>query len=196
MISYLKGPIALKTPTFVIIDTGHIGYRINISLQTYSKLEPLDEVKLFTHYHIKEDSHTLYGFFTESERSLFLHLISVSGIGPVTAQIMLSSMSTQEIIHAIIGENDLAFKKVKGIGPKTAKRIILDLKDKVLKDSGEISEQPLQKDNTLKNEALSALIALGFQRNTALKAIETVMKENPSTNSVEILIKKSLQQMI
>jgi Holliday junction DNA helicase RuvA len=105
-------------------------------------------------------------------------------------------MNTVDITQAIISENDLAFKKVKGIGPKTAKRIILDLKDKVLKDSGEISGQLLMTDNTIKNEALSALIALGFQRNTAIKAIEAVIKENPENNSVEVLIKKSLQQMI
>jgi holliday junction DNA helicase RuvA len=196
MISYIQGRMVVKTPTYVVIDTGHIGYRVHISLQTYSFIEALEEVKLHIHLHIKEDSHTLYGFYQEAERTLFLHLISVSGIGPVTAQIMLSSMNTVEITQAIIGENDLAFKKVKGIGPKTAKRIIIDLKDKLIKDSPEISEQPQLANNTLKIESLSALIALGFQRNAAIKAIDAVLKENPDILAVEVLIKKALQQML
>ena len=136
MITYLKGEITFKTPTYVVVEVAGVGYRVNISLFTYSEIDKLEKVKILTYLHIKEDSHTLYGFSQESERSLFKHLISVSGVGPSTAQICLSSLNPDEIRAAIVGEDVNAFKRVKGIGPKTAKRIILDLKDKILKFQG------------------------------------------------------------
>ena len=195
MITYLKGEITFKNPTFIIVETGGIGYRVNISLNTYSQVEKLEKVKILTHLLIKEDSHTLYGFADETERRLFRHLISVSGIGPTTAQILLSSLQTDEVRAAIIGEDVAVFRKVKGIGPKTAKRIILDLKDKMLKEGG---DEPLTfspKDNTIRDEALSALVALGFQRIQVQKTLNKVLREKPSVSSVEDLIKLALKQL-
>jgi len=161
MISYIKGPISFKNPTFIVVEAGGIGYKVNISLNTYAKIEKSETIKILTHLQVKEDSHTLYGFAEEAERKLFRHLISVSGIGPSTAQTMLSAMTPDEARAAIVGENLAAFKTVKGIGPKTAKRLILDLKDKLLKDGGNTAFVAAGVDNTLRNEALSALVSLG-----------------------------------
>ncbi len=195
MIAHIKGTITYKNPTYIIVETGGVGYHINISLHTYAKVEKLESLKILTHLQVKEDSHTLYGFADEAERSLFILLISVQGIGPNTARIVLSSMTPEEVRGALIGEDVAAFKSVKGIGPKTAKRIILDLKDKVLKDSG--SELPLIniKDNTSRDEALSALVALGFSRIQVQKVLNRILKEQPATGSVEELIKLALKQL-
>ena len=178
-----------------MVEAGGIGYHINISLYTYALVEKLESVKILTHLHIKEDSHTLYGFAEASERSLFAQLISVSGIGPSTAQLMLSAMNPGEMRAAIIGEDVNTLKKIKGVGPKTAKRIILDLKDKLLKDAGDDLPSLLPQDNTLRDEALSALIALGFNRIKAQKALNKVLKEQQGVNSVEELIKLGLKEM-
>jgi len=194
MISYIKGLISFKNPAFIIVETGGIGYRINISLHTYSKIEKSETVKILTHLQVKEDSHTLYGFAEESERQLFRHLISVSGIGPNTAQTMLSSMSPEEARAAIIGENVAAFKKVKGIGPKTAKRLILDLRDKLLKDGGDIPVVVPGTNNTLRDEALSALVSLGFNRIQSQKVVAKILKEQSDIKSVEDLIRLALRQ--
>ena len=138
MIDFIKGEIAFKSPAYLIVETsGGVGYRINISLNTYAKIESLEKVKLLTYLQIREDAHVLFGFAEESERTLFTFLISVSGVGPSTAQVLLSGMSADEVRAAILSENEVAFSKVKGIGPKTAKRIILDLKDKIKKESPE-----------------------------------------------------------
>jgi len=134
MIAYIDGKITLHTPTYVYIDINGLGYHVNISLQTFSAIEPLAKVKLWTYLHIKEDSQALYGFFEEDERAVFIHLISVSGIGPNTARLILSGMTSGEVRRAISNENVVAFNKVKGVGPKTAKRVILDLKDKIIKE--------------------------------------------------------------
>lgn len=196
MISYIKGNITQKTPTFVVVETGGLGYHINISLNTYRQIEPLENVKLFTHLHIKEDSHTLYGFATEDERRFFTQLISVSGIGPNTAQVVLSSLEVKEAEHAILSENAQVFNQVKGIGPKTAKRIILDLKDKIQK-AGQVGEIVLPDlNNTIREEALSALIALGFGKSTASRTVEKILKGKTSTTlTVEEVIKVALKQM-
>jgi len=194
MISYLKGLITFKNPTFIVVEAGGIGYRINISLNTYSKIEKSETIKILTHLQVKEDSHTLYGFADEAERKLFRHLISVSGIGPSTAQTMLSSMSPGEARAAIIGENVAAFKTVKGIGPKTAKRLILDLKDKLLKDGGDTALVAAGVDNTLRNEALSALVSLGFNKIQSQKVLSKILKEQPQVKTVEELIRLSLRQ--
>jgi Holliday junction DNA helicase RuvA len=173
-----------------------MGYQVFISLHTYSQIEKLERAKILTHLYIKEDSHTLYGFAEESERSLFRHLISVSGIGPGTAQILLSSMPPDEIRAAIVGERDDAFRKVRGIGPKTAKRIILDLKDKLTKDSGEGPLPALNPEsNTIREEALSALVALGFNRIAVQKALNKILKEQPLAGGVEQLIKIALKEL-
>ncbi len=195
MIAYIKGPIAYKSPTFIIIDIQGIGYHINISLHTFSKLEQLSEVKLATHLMIKEDSHSLYGFFEESEKILFLQLISVSGIGASTAQLVLSALTPDQIKAAIIQEDDKTFSKVKGIGPKTAKRIILDLKDKISKDSSNVNINLVVSDNTIKDEALFALLALGFMRPAASQVLNKILLEEPGISSVEVLIKKALGRL-
>ncbi len=195
MITYLKGIITYKTPTFVVVETAGVGYHVNISLHTYIQIEKLESVKILTHLLIREDSHTLYGFSEETERNLFLHLLSVSGIGPTTAQLLLSSMNPDQIRSAIIAEDANSFSKVKGIGPKTAKRIILDLKDKIVKESGELPLTILPQDNTIREEALSALVALGFNRIEAQKTLNKILKEQPAVNNVEELIKLSLKQL-
>ncbi len=194
MISYVKGLIALKTPTHVVVEAAGLGYHINISLHTYGKIEKLEHVKLLTYLQVREDSHTLYGFAEEKERDMFTKLISVNGIGTNTARVMLSSMPPEEIRMAIVGEDVSAFKKVKGVGPKTAKRIILDLKDKVLKDSGEAPLTLNVANNTARDEALQALLALGFNKITVQKTLNKLMKEQPNLTSVEELIKAALKQ--
>lgn len=195
MISYIKGEITWKTPTYIVVETGGIGYHVHISLHTYAQIEKLERVKIHTHLLVREESHTLYGFAEESERSLFQHLISVSGVGPTTAQLLLSAMTPDDIRAAIIGEHEQAFSKVKGIGPKTAKRIILDLKDKMVKTAGDAPLSLLPQDNTTREEALSALVALGFARVQVQKALNAVLKEKPSIKNVEELIKLALRQL-
>jgi Holliday junction DNA helicase RuvA len=196
MIAYIKGEITFKTPTYVLVEASGIGYHINISLQTYSQIEKLERVKLLTHFYVKEDQQTLYGFADNVEKQLFIHLISVSGIGPSTARLMLSGMSTDELRSAIIGENDAAFKKVKGIGPKTAKRLILDLKDKLLKESGEEGiSMGSPASNTLRQEALSALVALGYVKIQAQKTLNKILQSQPQIESVEKLIKLALNDL-
>lgn len=192
MISYIKGEITFKNPTFIIVETGGIGYQVHISLNTYTQIEKLEKVKILIHLHIKEDSHTLYGFAEGSERGIFRQLISVSGIGPATAQIALSSLTPDELKAAIISENELTFKKVKGIGPKTAKRIILDLKDKIIKENIDMPISFSQADNTVRDEALSALVALGFNRIKVQKTLNNILKTQSDIKSVEELIKKAL----
>jgi Holliday junction DNA helicase RuvA len=195
MIHHIKGLITFKTPTYVVVEAGGIGYQVFISLNTYSRIESLEQVKLLTHFHVKEDAQTLFGFADEQERSLFVHLISVSGIGPTTAQLVLSALSADEVRSAILSEDDAQFNRVKGIGPKTAKRIILELKDKVKKDVGEDWAPIPSADNTIRQEALSALLALGFSKIPVQKALNQILKENPSVSSVEKLIKMALQHL-
>ncbi|MCB0594869.1 MAG: Holliday junction branch migration protein RuvA [Lewinellaceae bacterium] len=195
MITYIKGNITHKSPTYIVVEAAGLGYHINISLNTYAQVEKLESVKILTHLHIKEDSHTLYGFADAAERNLFVHLISVSGIGPSTAQLMLSSMTPDEMRAAIISEDVNTLKRIKGIGPKTAKRAILDLKDKMLKDSGEELALASPQDNTIRDEALSALVALQFNRIQAQKALNKALKENSGIASVEALIKLALKEL-
>jgi len=196
LIAYIKGEITYKKPTYIHIETNGIGYHVNISLNTYSKLENLDRVKLYTHLQVKEDSHTLYGFVAESERDIFRMLISVSGIGTNTARIILSSMSANDVCNSIVNDDVARFSSVKGIGPKTAQRVILDLKDKVLKttDSFE-SKFKNNKGSSIRQEAISALNALGFQKSAILKKIDLVLSKNPQINQVEELLKLVLKQL-
>lgn len=196
MIVFLKGLIAYKSPTNIVVETsGGVGYQVNISLNTYSRIEKLEQVKILTYMHVKEDSQTLYGFAEEAERHMFIHLISVSGIGPATAQVTLSTMTAEEIRGAIISENVQAFNKVKGVGPKTAKRVILDLKDKMIKEGGEGTISMLPVNNTLRDEALSALIALGFQKIKVQKSLNQILSERDDILNVEGLIKIALKQL-
>ena len=194
MISYIKGAITHKNPTYIIVETGGIGYHVNVSLHTYAQIEKEERIKILIHQHIKEDSNTLYGFSEEAERTLFILLISVSGIGPNTARVILSSMTPEEVRASILSENVAAFNRVKGTGPKTAKRIILDLKDKVMKDSGDNGGSLIGQDNTLRTEALSALVALGFNKVSVQKTLNRVLQTENFTN-VEHLIKVALKQL-
>lgn len=195
MIHYIKGEITFKSPTFIIVEAGGLGYQINISLHTYGKIEKLERVKILTYFHVKEDQQTLYGFAEPAERSLFIHLISVSGIGPNTAQLVLSFLTADEIRGAILAEDSATFNRVKGIGPKTAKRIILDLKDKIAKESGEDAPTLLPVDNTIRQEALSALVALGFNRAAVQKTLNGLLRKHPEVTQVETLIKLALKQL-
>ncbi len=195
MIHHIKGNIVFKSPTYVVVETGGIGYQINISLNTYAQIEKLESVKLLTYFHVKEDSQTLFGFSDNAERTLFVQLLSVSGVGPNTTRVLLSSMTVDEARAAIVGENVAAFKKVKGIGPKTAKQIILDLKDKILKESGEINTSFSTQNNTLREEALQALVALGFSKIHIQKVLNKILKAEPQISSVETLIKTALKNL-
>ncbi len=195
MITYLKGSITHKSPTFIVVETGGVGYHVNISLHTYAQIERLENVKILTHQVIKEDSHSLFGFAEDAERRLFVLLISVSGVGPTTAQLVLSSLTPDDLRAAIVGEDVATFKRVKGIGPKTAKRIILDLKDKIVKESGDVPITITPADNTMRDEALSALVALGFNRIHVQKLLNKVLREQPAVASVEELIKLALKQL-
>lgn len=195
MIAYIKGTITEKSPTYLIVEANGIGYQILISLNTYIHYENMTDIKILTWLQIREDAHVLFGFSTEAERSLFLLLLSVSGVGTNTARLLLSGMNVDELKSAIIQEDVNTFSKVKGIGPKTAKRIIVELKDKVMKESGDLNSVIISstKDNTLREEALSALVALGFNRIAVQKTVNAIMKENNTSLSVEELIKKSLR---
>lgn len=193
MYDYFEGKLVEKTPTFAIIDCAGVGYMIHISLNTFSKIKDVEKCKLFTHLAIKEDAHTLYGFYDEYERKIFRLLISVSGVGASTARMILSSLNPEEIQIAIASGDVATLRKVKGIGEKSAQRIIVDLKDKmdkeiVLKDFS----SSLQ--NNFKNEALSALVLLGFNKIIAEKAIEKVAKTMDINNiKLETIIKETLK---
>ncbi len=193
MISYIQGRLVEKNPTEVVVDCHGVGYHINISLNTFSQLPDSEQVKLFVHLLVREDSHTLYGFCTRQEREVFRLLISVSGVGASTARAMLSSMTSMQVIEAIGASDVVAIQAVKGIGAKTAQRMILDLKDRVLKvyDIDEVSHA---KSNTNKEEALSALEVLGFARKQSERTVDGVLKRIPDA-SVEDLIKESLKNL-
>lgn len=193
MIAHLQGKLVEKTPTHIVIDCGGVGYHINISLHTYSLLPNTDFVKLFTHLQVKEDSHTLFGFVEKSEKEIFKLLISVSGIGASIARTMLSSLDPKQITNAIASGDVVTVQSIKGIGSKTAQRVILDLKEKVLK-LYDLDEVSMAKSNTNRDEALSALEVLGFVRKTSEKIIEKIVKEDPDA-SVESIIKKALKNL-
>jgi len=193
MITHIKGKLIEKNPTSIVIDCNGVGYSINISLHTFSQIPEKENVKLFTHLQVREDSHTLFGFSGKLEREIFRLLISVSGIGASIARTMLSSLTPEQVMEAI-AQNDLAtIQSVKGIGSKTAQRVILDLKDKILKVYG-LDDVSATSSNTNKNEALSALETLGFARKQAERVCDLVVKENPNA-SVETIIKQALKNL-
>ena len=192
MIAYLSGKFTYKAPTVVYVDVHGVGYEVNISLNTYTQIQNLQEGKLFTYLQIKEDAHTLYGFFDAAEKDMFILLISVSGVGAATARMMLSGMKPEEISNAIIMKHTSVLEGVKGIGRKTAERLVLELKDKVSKISTSSAGNVLG-GNTFGQDALNALIALGISRPVAEQAIKKVMMIEPSINSLETLIKKALK---
>jgi Holliday junction DNA helicase RuvA len=195
MISFIKGKKLEIDPTKIIIDVNGIGYELKISLRTYSEIKEYSVVNLFTHLQVKEDSHTLFGFYDKSERKTFLSLLSISGVGPSTAIMILSSLSSSELNSAIISSDVLTIKSVKGIGLKTAERIILELKDKISKNLNQKNPNNflVERDNTIKNEALSALSSLGISKNVVNNHIDRVLDSNNNI-SLEDLIREVLKR--
>ena len=193
MITHVKGRLVEKAPTSVVIESNGIGYLINISLNTFSQIPDNENLKLYTHLQIKEDSHTLYGFYTIKEREIFRLLISVNGIGSNIARTMLSSISPEQIIDAISRENVSLIQSVKGIGSKTAQRVIIDLRDKILKVY-DLDEGITSSNNTNKEEALSALEVLGINKKSSERLVDKIVLENPDI-SVESIIKETLKNL-
>jgi holliday junction DNA helicase RuvA len=195
MIAYIDGKLVYKDPTYVIIETSGIGYQIKISLNTYASLTEGERCRLLTYLQVKEDGFTLFGFHKELEKKIFMELISISGVGPGTALMCISSLSPSEIVNAIASEDVKTIQNIKGIGAKTAQRIILELKDKMKKDfsaDGLLNISGISH-NTIKNEALSALITLGIAKNVAEKNIDAILKKEGSSLSLEQLIKLALK---
>lgn len=193
MIEYIKGELAELTPTYAVIDCGGVGYMLNISVPTYSSLDGLKEAKLLVHEAIREDAHVLYGFINEQERSLFRSLIGVSGVGANTARMILSSIAAPQLAQIIITGDHAMLKKVKGIGSKTAERIIVDLKDKIKPIGDSLILQPTVT-NEVYEEALAALVMLGFNRVQSQKVLKKLFDKEPSI-AVEVAIKKALSMM-
>lgn len=194
MIAYINGKLAYKEPTYVIIDVNGVGYHINISLTTYSSIKEQENCMLHTYMHVKEDSQTLYGFSTKSEKKIFMDLISISGVGPSTGLMVQSSLTAEELQYAIINEDVKTIQSVKGIGGKTAQRIILELKDKLAKEGFESSgNSSSNSNNSIRLEALSALITLGFNKTVAEKTIDKILKVSGNQITLEELIKQALK---
>ncbi len=193
MIAFLRGEFAYKSPALVHMEVAGVGYELQISLHTYSRIESLSSVVLLTFLHIREDAHILYGFFDRVEKDLFIQLISVSGVGASTARMMLSSLRPEEIIRAILLGNARQLESIKGIGKKSAERIILELRDKVGKGKDDRANISSSASNTLEQDALNALVALGIARPAAENAIKKVIGEISGTDKVEDLIKKALK---
>ncbi len=195
MYAYLRGEITYKTPTYIHLENNGIGYLVHISLNTFGKLENVDRIKLYTYVQIKEDSHTLYGFAEEKEKEMFTLLISVSGIGANTARVILSSMTAEEVKGSILNDDNARFNAIKGIGPKTAQRLIIDLKDKVLKTksiaSVDVSSSGIS--SSVRNEAIAALISLGFQRNAVTKKVDQILTKNDGEMQIEDVLKQTLK---
>jgi len=193
MITHIRGKLVEKNPTFAIIECNGIGYYINISLHTFSKIPDVEAIKLYTYLSVKEDSQTLFGFSDKVEREVFKLLISVSGVGTSIARTMLSSMTPEQIQHSIASEDVATIQSVKGIGAKTAQRVIIDLKDKIVK-TYLLSEDYIKSDNTIKDEALSALEVLGFSRKQVEKLVHKIIQESPDT-TLENIIKRALKNL-
>jgi len=196
MIAYLEGKLTKKTPTALIVDVNGVGYDVNISLNTFAQVENLEQARILTHMIVKEDSNTLYGFLQEAEKLLFGLLLSVKGVGGNTARVILSYMTPEEVKTAILQDNIPAFNKVKGVGPKTAKQIMLDLKDKVAKIEDTVVGLSVGSPKSdLRAEVLEALKALGFQKNRIEGKINAAIASNPDQLSVESIIKEVLKQL-
>jgi Holliday junction DNA helicase RuvA len=194
MIAFLKGNFVRKTPALVHVEVNGVGYELHISLNTYSSIANKDNGQLHTYFHVREDAQILYGFYEEIEKEMFIQLISVSGVGAATARMMLSSMRPSEIARAITQGNAKLLESIKGIGKKSAERIILELRDKVGKQQSDLNNDPLIS-NTLDQDALNALIALGIARATGEQAISRVRKTNPELHKIEDIIKQALKNI-
>ncbi len=192
MIAYLKGKLVQKEPTQVIVEVNGVGYSVSISLHTFSAIKDQENIQLATHLQVREDAHILFGFATAQEKAMFQNLISVNGIGPSTAMTVLSYMPPAELREAILREDAAALQSIKGIGGKTALRLILELKDKLRKDGGE-SGQSLLPHNTVRSEALSALMTLGIAKAAAEKSVDTLLKKSGNNISLEELVKQALK---
>jgi len=193
MINYLQGKLAEKSPTQIVVDCQGVGYEVNISLYTYGQLPQDKSIKIYTYLQVREDAQVLYGFMQKAEREVFIKLISVSGIGASTARMMFSSLSPEEVIDAIGSADVETIKSVKGIGLKTAQRVIVDLKDKISKIEQSYEVLP-QQNNTNKNEALSALVTLGYTKKQAEKSVQKILKDSPEA-SIEEIIKTALKNL-
>ncbi len=195
MIAFLKGKLVQRDPTFVIVDVQGVGYLLHISLQTFSEIKQQENVLLHTHLNIREDAHVLFGFSSITEKKLFQQLISVNGVGPSTAIVMLSYMNCNELKSAIVREDAASLQKIKGIGSKTAQRVIIELKDKLKKESWEETQPAISlgPHNTMRNEALSALLTLGLPKAAAEKSVDTVLKKSGNTITLEDLVKQALK---
>ncbi len=196
MINYLSGKLVVKDPTYLVIDVNGVGYEAKISLATYSAIKELEQAKILTHFHVKEDAHTLFGFAEESEKKRFRDLISISGVGPSTGLMILSSLSPEELQRAIVSEDVKTIQSVKGIGLKTAQRIVLELKDKMKKEGllDKAVELVAIPDNSLRTEALSALMTLGIGKPAAEKSIDLILKQHGQQIKLEELIKLALKR--
>jgi len=192
MFAYLKGTFILKTPTVVHVDVHGVGYEVQVSLNTYGKIQNLNEGTLYTHLLVREDAHILYGFFEKVEKEVFLQLLSVSGVGASTARMMLSSLQPEEVVRAILSGNEVLLESVKGIGKKTAQRIVLELRDKISKTTTDGNISTLTH-NTLEQDALTAMTALGIARNAAESAIKKARQTNTEFDQVQELIKAALK---
>jgi len=192
MIAFVKGIFVHKSPAVVHVDVNGLGYEVQISLNTFTSIQSLPQGLLYTHLHIREDAQVLYGFFDMKEKELFIQLIGVNGIGAGTARVMLSSLKPDEIIRAIVQGNVKQLESIKGIGKKTAERVVLELRDKLSKQSSETNIAALV-NNTLEHDALNALMALGIARNGAEQAIRKVLFAAPATTQVEDIIKQALK---
>ncbi len=195
MIAFIRGQFVYKTPAIVHVEAGGVGYELLISLNTYSQIQHLDNGVLHTHLHIREDAHVLYGFAEVAEKELFLQLTSVSGVGAATARMMLSSMKPDELTTAIAQEDTRQLERIKGIGKKSAERIVLELKDKMKRIKTDNDNIPAHKSNRLEQDALNALIALGIAKNAAEMAVQRVLKAEPALTAVEDIIKKALKTL-
>jgi holliday junction DNA helicase RuvA len=194
MIAFIEGVIEVKNPAYVVINCHGLGYLLHISLHTYSRIPDRGQAKIFTHQVIREDAHLLFGFAEEDERELFRLLISVSGVGPNTARMVLSSMSPTEVKSAIVGSNVSMLQSIKGIGAKTAQRIVVDLRDRLEKEGVFKDENLVFSNNTMHEEALSALVMLGFAKNAAQKALATILKKKQGAPiTTEELVKEALK---
>lgn len=194
MYDYLQGKLVFKAPTHVILDVGGIGYHVHISLTTFSQIKAEENCKLYISFQVREDAHTLYGFASQAERTLFNHLISVSGIGPNTGRMMLSSITPEEIQSAIVNGQVALVQKIKGIGPKTAQRVILELQDKLKKEGADTLLPMAARKLSVPEEALTALVMLGFQKAQAEKVLLSISALEPDL-SVEALIKAALKKL-
>jgi Holliday junction DNA helicase RuvA len=195
MIAFLKGRLVQRDPTFVVVEVQGVGYQLHISLQTFSEIKEQENVMLHTHLNIREDAHVLFGFSSLIEKKLFQQLISVNGVGPSTAIIMLSYMNSNELKTAIVREDAASLQRIKGIGGKTAQRVIIELKDKLKKESWEEIQPSISigAHNTVRHEALSALLTLGLPKAVAEKSVDTVLRKSGNTITLEDLVKQALK---